>query len=114
MSEISFPPPAPHRQLEAHAAAQRWVRKLRILYTVAGVYVVLSLMWFAIDMADGTENSGSTGRCWVRALSSPSSPSCSSASADCSEWTGSAGGSIGICTRIPHPPSNRPPRTLLP
>jgi uncharacterized membrane protein YuzA (DUF378 family) len=56
MSEISFPPPAPHRQQEAHAAAQRWVRKLRILYTVVGVYAVLSLMWFAIDMADGTEN----------------------------------------------------------
>ena len=56
MSEISFPPPSPPRQHEAHAAAQRWVRKLRILYTVVGVYAALSLMWFAIDMADGTEN----------------------------------------------------------
>jgi hypothetical protein len=56
MSEISFPPPASPRQQEGHNAAQRWVRKLRILYTVVGAYAALSLMWFAIDMADGTEN----------------------------------------------------------
>jgi 2TM domain len=36
--------------------ARRWVRRKRILYTVLGVYAALSLMWFAIDMADGTEN----------------------------------------------------------
>jgi hypothetical protein len=38
------------------AEARRWVRKQRILYTILGIYAVLSLMWFAIDMADGTEN----------------------------------------------------------
>jgi hypothetical protein len=36
--------------------AQRWVRRKRILYTILGIYGVLSLMWFAIDMADGTES----------------------------------------------------------
>ena len=36
--------------------AQRWVRKKRILYTILGIYAVLSLMWFLIDMADGTES----------------------------------------------------------
>jgi uncharacterized membrane protein YuzA (DUF378 family) len=38
------------------AEAQRWVRRKRILYTILGIYAVLSLMWFAIDMADGTES----------------------------------------------------------
>jgi hypothetical protein len=38
------------------AEALRWVRKKRIFYTILGIYVVLSLMWFSIDMADGTEN----------------------------------------------------------
>src|SRR5215475_1317608 len=36
--------------------ARRWVRRKRILYTIIGIYGVLSIMWFAIDMADGTEN----------------------------------------------------------
>jgi hypothetical protein len=36
--------------------ARRWVRRKRILYTILGIYTVLSIMWFAIDMADGTEN----------------------------------------------------------
>jgi 2TM domain len=40
----------------ARDEARRWVRRLRILYTVVGIYLVLSLMWFAIDMADGTES----------------------------------------------------------
>lgn len=35
---------------------RRWVRRKRILYTILGVYVVLSVMWFTIDMADGTED----------------------------------------------------------
>lgn len=46
-------------QLEAadlRVEARRWVRKKRILYTILGIYGVLSIMWFAIDMADGTEN----------------------------------------------------------
>ena len=46
-------------QLEAadlRVEARRWVRKKRILYTILGIYGVLSIMWFAIDMADGTES----------------------------------------------------------
>ena len=51
------PPPQSDRELQdLRAEAHRWVRKRRILYTILGIYVVLSLMWFAIDMADGTEN----------------------------------------------------------
>ncbi|HKA69671.1 MAG TPA: 2TM domain-containing protein [Actinomycetes bacterium] len=38
------------------AEARRWVRRKRILYTILGIYAVLSLMWFLIDMADGTES----------------------------------------------------------
>ena len=45
----------PH-ELDLRVEAQRWVRRKRILYTILGIYAVLSLMWFAIDMADGTEN----------------------------------------------------------
>jgi two-component system, LytTR family, sensor kinase len=45
-------PQPPHLQAEA----QRWVRRLRILYTILGIYAALSLMWLAIDIADGTEN----------------------------------------------------------
>jgi hypothetical protein len=48
-----IPEPEPH---DLRLEAQRWVRRKRILYTVLGIYAVLSLMWFAIDMADGTEN----------------------------------------------------------
>jgi two-component system, LytTR family, sensor kinase len=40
----------------ARKEALRWVRKKRILYTILAIYAVLSLMWFMIDMADGTEN----------------------------------------------------------
>jgi hypothetical protein len=45
-------PEPPHLRAEA----QRWVRRLRVLYAILGIYAVLSLMWFAIDMADGTES----------------------------------------------------------
>lgn len=41
---------------DTRAAAQRWVRRLRILYTIIAIYLVFSVMWFAIDMADGTED----------------------------------------------------------
>ena len=41
---------------DLRAEAQRWVRKKRILYTILGIYAVLSLMWFLIDMADGSES----------------------------------------------------------
>jgi 2TM domain len=51
--------PGPNREPEPadlRAEAQRWVRRKRILYTILGIYGVLSLMWFTIDMADGTES----------------------------------------------------------
>jgi hypothetical protein len=54
-SNIPAPTPQPEYRDE-RAEAQRWVRRKRILYTILGIYVLLSLMWFAIDMADGTEN----------------------------------------------------------
>jgi 2TM domain len=54
-SDIAAPQPEPDRR-DLRAEAQRWVRRKRILYTILGIYAVLSLMWFAIDMADGTEN----------------------------------------------------------
>ena len=45
-------PRPPHLQAEA----ERWVRRLQISYTILGIYAAFSLMWFAIDMADGTES----------------------------------------------------------
>jgi hypothetical protein len=36
--------------------AQRYVRRKRIFYTVLGVWIALSLMWFAIDMADDSSS----------------------------------------------------------
>jgi 2TM domain len=41
---------------DLRAEARRWVRRRRILYTMLGIYAALSVMWFLIDMADGTEN----------------------------------------------------------
>jgi 2TM domain len=41
---------------DLRAEARRWVRRKRILYTILGIYAVLSLMWFLIDMADGSES----------------------------------------------------------
>ena len=32
--------------------ARRWVRRKRIFYTVVGIYLSLSIMWFAIDLLD--------------------------------------------------------------
>jgi hypothetical protein len=46
------PTPSP----DLRAEARRWVRRKRILYTILGIYAVLSLMWFLIDMADGSES----------------------------------------------------------
>jgi hypothetical protein len=54
-NDIPAPEPRPERG-DLRADAHRWVRRQRILYTIVGIYIVLSLMWFAIDMADGTEN----------------------------------------------------------
>ena len=52
----NIPAPADSVTIDVRAEAHRWVRRKRILYTILGIYAVLSLMWFAIDMADGTEN----------------------------------------------------------
>jgi hypothetical protein len=42
-------PPQPEPELpHVRAEAQRWVRRLRVLYAILGIYAVLSLMWFAI------------------------------------------------------------------
>jgi 2TM domain len=54
-SNVPAPRPDPDPQ-DLKAEAHRWVRRQRILYTVLAIYAVLSLMWFAIDMADGTES----------------------------------------------------------
>jgi hypothetical protein len=43
--------------------ARRWVRRKRIFYTIVGIYLSLSLMWFAIDLLDDRAATGSTGRC---------------------------------------------------
>ena len=36
--------------------ARRYVRRKRIFYTVLGVWIALSLMWFAIDMLDDSSS----------------------------------------------------------
>jgi hypothetical protein len=42
---------------DAWQEARRYVRRKRILYTVIGIWLALSLMWFTIDMLDdGTES----------------------------------------------------------
>ena len=42
---------------EALEEARRHVRRKRIFYTVLGIWIALSLMWFTIDMLDdGTES----------------------------------------------------------
>ncbi len=61
MTSTQLPPPPPRfdslaAEKDERAEAHRWVRRKRILYTVLGIYLALSLLWFAIDMADGTEN----------------------------------------------------------
>jgi hypothetical protein len=56
MSSTITTPPRELDWQKLNSDAQRWVRRKRILYTILGIYTVLSLMWFAIDMADGTES----------------------------------------------------------
>jgi hypothetical protein len=41
---------------EAWEDARRYVRRKRIFYTVLGIWVVLSLMWFLIDMTDDSSS----------------------------------------------------------
>jgi 2TM domain len=36
----------------ARAEARRWVRRKRIFATIVTIYLLLSLMWFVIDMLD--------------------------------------------------------------
>ena len=37
---------------ESLEEARKHVRRKRILYTILGIWIALSLMWFAIDIAD--------------------------------------------------------------
>ena len=48
MSQQIASPDADRRRDEA----RRWVRRKRIFYTIVGIYLSLSLMWFAIDLLD--------------------------------------------------------------
>ena len=41
---------------EAREEARRYVRRKRILYTVVGIWLALSLMWFVIDMLDDSSS----------------------------------------------------------
>ena len=41
---------------QALAEARRYVRRKRIFYTVLGIWIALSLMWFAIDMTDDSSS----------------------------------------------------------
>jgi 2TM domain len=41
---------------DAREEARRYVRRKRALYTVVGIWIALSLMWFAIDMLDGSDS----------------------------------------------------------
>jgi hypothetical protein len=37
-------------------AARGWVRRKRRFYTILGIYLALSLLWFAIDVLTGTDD----------------------------------------------------------
>jgi 2TM domain len=41
---------------EAREEARRYVRRKRILYTVVAIWLVLSLMWFTIDLLDDSSS----------------------------------------------------------
>jgi hypothetical protein len=41
---------------ESVAEARRYVRRKRILYTIVGIWLALSLMWFTIDMLDDSSS----------------------------------------------------------
>lgn len=41
---------------ETRQEAVRWVRRKRIFYVLVGIWLVLSVMWFTIDMLDGSES----------------------------------------------------------
>jgi hypothetical protein len=44
------------RSRAAVEEARRYVRRKRIFYTVLGIWIALSLMWFAIDLADDSSS----------------------------------------------------------
>jgi len=41
---------------ESLEEARRYVRRKRIFYTVLGIWIALSLMWFLIDLADDSSS----------------------------------------------------------
>jgi hypothetical protein len=41
---------------DAREEARRWVRRKRIFYTIVGVYLALSVFWFAIDVLTGGDD----------------------------------------------------------
>jgi 2TM domain len=41
---------------EAREEARRYVRRKRIFYTILGIWIALSLMWFTLDMLDGSDS----------------------------------------------------------
>jgi hypothetical protein len=41
---------------ESLEEARRYVRRKRIFYTILGIWIALSLMWFAIDMLDDSSS----------------------------------------------------------
>jgi hypothetical protein len=41
---------------DALEEARRYVRRKRIFYTVLGIWIALSLMWFLIDMRDDSSS----------------------------------------------------------
>ncbi|MGH3083057.1 MAG: 2TM domain-containing protein [Gaiellaceae bacterium] len=41
---------------EAREEARRYVRRKRIFFTVLGIWLALSLMWFFIDLADDSSS----------------------------------------------------------
>jgi 2TM domain len=43
-------------QTEAREEARRYVRRKRILYTVIGIWIALSLMWLTIDLLDDSSS----------------------------------------------------------
>ena len=40
----------------AREDARRYVRRKRILYTIVGIWLALSLMWFTVDMLDDSSS----------------------------------------------------------
>jgi 2TM domain len=43
-------------EVQAREEARRYVRRKRILYTIVGIWISLSLMWFAIDLLDDSSS----------------------------------------------------------